>query len=217
MDPVKEALPFRHNVSRSPPPDSQATPGALKAVKRLDSGSIIVNPAKLNKVAQFMPVSVEEGRRVIVPAGAGGVVRRAVTGGIKTRLGEVKKVQDQHEEEVEYDPEVLALRKEAAMKLDLRDRLERSPRRRVVEEDVPSEDEMELLKRQRKLERRERERVKSRLGAVVKVSKSDAQTVRRARLSSEDSLSDLMSRKRKEEPLRELDKGNELSTSKRQQ
>ena len=63
--------------------------------------------------------------------GAGGVVRRAVTGGIKTRLGEVKKVQEQHEEEVEYDPEVLALRKEAAMKLDLRDRLERSPRRRV--------------------------------------------------------------------------------------
>ena len=60
------------------------------------------------------------------------MVRRAVTGGIKTRLGEVKKVQDQHEEEeVEYDPEVLALRKEAAMKLDLRDRLERSPRRRV--------------------------------------------------------------------------------------
>jgi len=243
-DPVKEALPFRHNASRSPSPDSQATPGALKAVKRLDSGSIIVNPAKLNKVAQFMPVSVEEGRRVIVPAGAGGVVRRAVTGGIKTRLGEVKKVQEQHEEEVEYDPEVLALRKEAAMKLDLRDRLERSPRRRVVEEDVPSEDEIELLKRQRKLakkekkmkedmklekilrkeekvrrklERRERERVKSRLGAVVKVSKSDAQTVRRARLSSEDSLSDLMSRKRKEEPLRELDRGNELlSTSKRQ-
>merc|ERR1719342_234212 len=136
-----------------------------------------------------MPVSVEEGRRVLVPAGAGGVVRRAVTGGIKTRLGEVKKVQEQHEEEVEYDPEVLALRKEAAMKLDLRERLER----------------------------RERERVKSRLGAVVKVSKSDAQTVRRARLSSEDSLSDLMSRKRKEEPLRELDRGNELlSTSKRQ-
>ena len=59
------------------------------------------------------------------------MVRRAVTGGIKTRLGEVKKVQEHHEEEVEYDPEVLALRKEAAMKLDLRDRLERSPRRRV--------------------------------------------------------------------------------------
>ena len=36
-------------------------------------------------------------------------------------------------------------------------------------------------------------------------------------MSSEDSLSDLMSRKRKEEPLRELDRGNELlSTSKRQ-
>ena len=57
-------------------------------------------------------------------------MRRAVTGGIKTRLGEVKKVYKQEEEE-EWDPEVLALRKEAAMKLDLRDRLERSPRRRV--------------------------------------------------------------------------------------
>ena len=64
-------------------------------------------------------------------AGAGGIVRRAVTGGIKTRLGEVKKVHiKREEEEVEWDPEVLALRKEAAMKLDLRDRLERSPRRR---------------------------------------------------------------------------------------
>ena len=35
------------------------------------------------------------------------------------------------EEAEEWDPEVLALRKEAALKLDLRDRLERSPRRRV--------------------------------------------------------------------------------------
>ena len=36
-------------------------------------------------------------------------------------------------------------------------------------------------------------------------------------MSSEDSLSDLMSRKRKEEPLRELDRSNELlSASKRQ-
>ena len=37
-------------------------------------------------------------------------------------------MQDKEEEE---DPEVLALRKMAALKLDLRDRLERSPRRRV--------------------------------------------------------------------------------------
>merc|ERR1712032_1347488 len=123
---------------------------------RLDSGSIIVNPAKLSRVAEFMPVAVEEGRRVVVPAGAGGIVRRAVTGGIKTRLGEVKKVHKREEEEEEWDPEVLALRKEAAMKLDLRDRLERSPRRRVVEEDVPSEDEMEMMKRQRKLAKKEK-------------------------------------------------------------
>ena len=65
-------------------------------------------------------------------------MRRAVTGGIKTRLGEVKKVYKQEEEE-EWDPEVLALRKEAAMKLDLRDRLERSPRRRVSKRLVQSE------------------------------------------------------------------------------
>ena len=64
-------------------------------------------------------------------------MRRAVTGGIKTRLGEVKKVYKQEEEE--WDPEVLALRKEAAMKLDLRDRLERSPRRRVSKRLIQSE------------------------------------------------------------------------------
>jgi len=159
-------------------------------------------------------------------------VRRAVTGGIKTRLGEGRKDYKKHEEE--WDPEVLALRKEAAMKLDLRDRLERSPRRRVVEEDVHSEDEMEMVKRQRKLakkekklkedmklekilrkeekvrrklEKREKERVKSRLGAVVKVAKADHQrsvSVRRAEFSSEQPLSELLRRQRKEEPLREL-------------
>merc|ERR1719490_500146 len=118
------------------------------------------------------------------------------------------------------------------MKLDLRDRLERSPRRRVVvEEDVPSEDEMEMLKRQkklakkekklkedmklekilrkeekvrRKLEKREKEKVKSRLGAVVKVAKPDSQIVRRAEFSSDEPLSSLLRRKRKEEPLKEL-------------
>merc|ERR1719237_1148554 len=108
------------------------------------------------------------------------------------------------------------------MKLDLRDRLERSPRRRVVEEDVHSEDEMEMVKRQRKLakkekklkedmklekilrkeekvrrklEKREKERVKSRLGAVVKVAKADHQrsvSVRRAEFSSEQPLSELL-------------------------
>ena len=89
----------------------------------------------------------------ISTVGAGGAVRRAVTGGIKTRLGEVRndykkreeavefhlispfnqvrKDYKKRDEEEEWDPEVLALRKEAAMKLDLRDRLERSPRRRV--------------------------------------------------------------------------------------
>ena len=68
---------------------------------------------------------------------------------------------------------MLALRKEAAMKLDLRDRLERSPRRRVsysldsnsnavnflskvVEEDMQSEDEMEMVKRQKKLAKKEK-------------------------------------------------------------
>ena len=66
-------------------------------------------------------------------------MRRAVTGGIKTRLGEVKKVYKQEREEEEWDPEVLALRKEAAMKLDLRDRLERSPRRRVSKRLIQSE------------------------------------------------------------------------------
>jgi len=241
-DPIKEALPLRRSTSsRSPSPDSQAAPGALKAVKRLDSGSIIVNPAKLSRVAELMPVAVEEGRRVVVPAGAGGIVRRAVTGGIKTRLGEVKRDYKKREEEEEWDPEVLALRKEAAMKLDLRDRLERSPRRRVVEEDVDSEDEMEMVKRQRKLakkekklkedmklekilrkeekvrrklEKREKERVKSRLGAVVKVAKADQQrnvSVRRAEFSSEQPLSELLRRQSRKE-----EPLRELTTSSRQ-
>lgn len=43
---------------------------------------------------------------------------------------------DYKKQEEEWDPEVLALRKEAAMKLDLRDRLERSPRRRVSLKDM---------------------------------------------------------------------------------
>ena len=45
-------------------------------------------------------------------------------------------MQDKEEEE---DPEVLALRKMADLKLDLRDRLERSPRRMVsLKEMIPT-------------------------------------------------------------------------------
>ena len=43
----------------------------------------------------------------------------------------MRKDYKKREDDEEWDPEVLALRKAAAMKLDLRDRLERSPRRRV--------------------------------------------------------------------------------------
>ena len=92
----------------------------------------------------------------------------------------------------------------------------------------------------RKLEKREKEKVKSRLGAVVKVNrknqimktkhvfsfwpmkpqhvdklnrhqlktakvaKPDSQIVRRAEFSSDEPLSSLLRRKRKEEPLKEL-------------
>merc|ERR1712181_117504 len=58
----------------------------------------------------------------------------------------------------------------------------------------------------RKLEKREKERVKSRLGAVVKVEKPEQRnvSVRRAEFSSEQPLSELLRRSRKEEPLREL-------------
>merc|ERR1719385_594894 len=100
---------------------------------------------------------------------------------------------------------------------------------RVVEEDVDSEDEMEMVKRQRKLakkekklkedmklekilrkeekvrrklEKREKERVKSRLGAVVKVAKADQQrsvSVRRAEFSSEQPLSELLRRQSRKE------------------
>ena len=53
---------------------------------------------------------------------------------IKVHKYKVRK--DYKKQEEEWDPEVLALRKEAAMKLDLRDRLERSPRRRVSLKDM---------------------------------------------------------------------------------
>ena len=78
-------------------PVSQPLPGPLSSPSppRLDSGSIIVNPAKLERLQKLLPVKVVEEQRVgedgvkrmVVPPGAGQIARRAVTGGIKNRLG----------------------------------------------------------------------------------------------------------------------------------
>jgi len=198
-DPVDQPLPVNASVnSRSPSP---VPPPVIKGrINRLDSGSIIVNPAKLERLQKLLPVSLVQeqddqgngSRRMVVPPGAGHLARRAVTGGIKSRLGGesrlkerlgVARTEDKVEEvhhrsvgrvevvEEDFDPEEERLRQHAINSLDLRGRLESSPRRRVVEdEDYDSEDEaFELRRRQRKLMKREKRlREESKLEKILK-------------------------------------------------
>jgi hypothetical protein len=90
-----------------------------------------------------------------------------MTGGIKSRLGTVGPVVERPTEA--YDPEAAELRRQAASKLDLRDRLDSSPRRRVVEEDGDSEGEEMMLRRQRKLVKKEKKlREESKLERILK-------------------------------------------------
>merc|ERR1719431_2201856 len=80
-DPVKQALPT-HQPAKS---------SSAKKMQ-VDAGSIIVNPAKLEKVQKILEVTTleeeESGvKRLLVPAGSGALARQTVTGGVKARLG----------------------------------------------------------------------------------------------------------------------------------
>jgi len=164
-DPVSQPLPVRLSTgSRSPSPVHNKAVAAAQ-LQRLDSGSIIVNPAKLSRLQGILPANAEESlgaggaRRMVVPAGVGHLARRAVTGGIKSRLGGDTRVRERlgGAGGEGWDAEADRLRKAAAKKLDLRGRLETSPRRRVVEEEVDSaEEELEMMKKQRKLAKKEK-------------------------------------------------------------
>jgi len=172
-DPVSQPLPV---ATTSPPP-------------KLDSGSIIVNPAKLERLQKLLPVKVFEVKgegedvrlgggvkRMVVPPGAGQIARRAVTGGIKNRLGgNTESVKNRlggngagegmrsrlgrervEVVEEEYNSEEERLRISAIKSLDLRGRIDtKGPDRRVVETDSEEESREEQSLR-RKLKRREK-------------------------------------------------------------
>jgi len=180
----KPHCPFLHSVPKDPV--SQPLPSPTPP-PQLDSGSIIVNPAKLERLQKLLPVKVAESvvdgggvKRMVVPPGAGQIARRAVTGGIKNRLGSNQDsiktrlgVIDRDRVEVveeEYNSEEERLRKSAIKSLDLRGRIEtRGPDRRVVETESEGETKEErnlrkklmkrekLLLRERKIEKLVRE------------------------------------------------------------
>jgi len=196
-DPVDQPLPVVNSqaaISRSP------SPGTQTAVLRLDSGSIIVNPAKLERLQKVLPVSLVQddfgrgARRMVVPAGAGHLARRAVTGGIKTRLGGESRLKERlgnaQEARIqlveEWDPEEDRLRKFAVSSIDLRGRLEPSPRRTVREGEDSDEEALYLLKKQRKLAKREK-RVKEEM-KLEKILKKEEKVRRKLQKKEKEKL-----------------------------
>lgn len=134
-DPVKQPLPGR-TASLSPVPPSVPPTG-------LDTGSIIVNPARLESLGSLLPSGAGEvagsgERRVSLPTAAALAARQAVTGGIKARLGGSNNVRDrlgradrqllgldpESEDYQEYNSEEEKLRRSAMRTLDLRARLD---------------------------------------------------------------------------------------------
>ena len=204
-DPVSQPLP-QTQISPTPPP-------------KLDSGSIIVNPAKLERLQKLLPVKVaedENGRgvkRMVVPPGAGQIARRAVTGGIKNRLGgNSESIKSRLGEggrerlgdsrgrvevvEEEYNSEEERLRKSAIKSLDLRGRIEtKGPARRVVEtEDSEGETREERslrkkLKRREKLLQRERKIEKlMRDGKMDKALLKEAKSAKKSKKRDKEKL-----------------------------
>ena len=198
-DPISQPLPVSNT---SPPP-------------KLDSGSIIVNPAKLERLQKLLPVKVFEGirdgegvsggagvKRMVVPPGAGQIARRAVTGGIKNRLGTnsdsiknrlggaegVKgRLGDRDRVEVveeEYNSEEERLRKSAIKSLDLRGRIDtKGPERRVVETDSEEESKEERILR-RKLRKREKLLLRERkIEKMVREGKMDKMLLKEGRIA----------------------------------
>ena len=225
----KPHCPFLHQQPKDPVkqplPSLEAKTSSKSSHSNLDSGSIIVNPAKLEKIQKIINIkSVDEDdtgvRRLLVPAGSGHIARQTITGGIKSRLGVSGKVKsrlgwDEADPEAEYDSEEEDLRKSAMKTIDLRGRIDGKTvhGRRVVETDQVSEDccddksvdrkeklflreqkiqkllkkqEMEklLYKAEKKAKKKEKERMKSQVSAVlnnVNISKKDSR-----RLVSQD-------------------------------
>lgn len=198
-DPISQPLPVSNT---SPPP-------------KLDSGSIIVNPAKLERLQKLLPVKVVEGsregdgvgggagvKRMVVPPGAGQIARRAVTGGIKNRLGTnsdsiknrlggaegVKgRLGDRDRVEVveeEYNSEEERLRKSAIKSLDLRGRIDtKGPERRVVETDSEEESKEERILR-KKLKKREKLLLRERkIEKMVREGKMDKMLLKEGRIA----------------------------------
>ncbi|XP_023337616.1 zinc finger CCCH domain-containing protein 11A [Eurytemora carolleeae] len=117
-----------------------------EGVKHPDCGSIIVNKKKLEDLQQILPVHVvpsetaekNKPRRVVVPPGTGGLARRAVTGGIKKRLGvlglvknrlgskgeEINNTRESSPDLGEESLEEIELRNTAIKTIDLRNRLD---------------------------------------------------------------------------------------------
>jgi len=204
-DPVSQPLP-QTQISPTPPP-------------KLDSGSIIVNPAKLERLQKLLPVKVAEDedgkgvKRMVVPPGAGQIARRAVTGGIKNRLGgNSESIKSRLGEggrerlgdsrgrvevvEEEYNSEEERLRKSAIKSLDLRGRIEtKGPARRVVEtEDSEGETREERslrkkLKRREKLLQRERKIEKlMRDGKMDKALLKEAKSAKKSKKRDKEKL-----------------------------
>ena len=124
-------------------------PGQSPSTRKIqmDAGSIIVNPAKLEKVQEILDVKTVERdeesgvRRPLVPAGAGALARKTVTGGIKARLGHSGGVKARLglglPVSTEMDSEEEDLRKSAIKTLDLRSRIDGKIiiNRKVIETD----------------------------------------------------------------------------------
>jgi len=178
---------------------------------KLDSGSIIVNPAKLERLQQLLSqensVVVEDGgrgesgvtKRMVVPPGAAQIARRAITGGIKARLGSVgadnvksrlgvKKVDMEKEDEL-YNSEEERLRKFAIKSIDLRARIDAkdTPGRRVVESDSDNESIDRIVKH--KLRKKEKKMIREKLlereeKLRKKMKKKDKKARLKSRISS---------------------------------
>ena len=143
----------KHRVLTFPalPTDDPAKPFSAKKRLEADAGSIIVNPAKLEKVSKILSVkSVEEEeepgavRRLLVPAGSGALARQTITGGIKSRLGHSGGVKarlglltSRDLQDPGMDSEEEDLRKSAIKTLDLRSRIDGKIviNRKVIETD----------------------------------------------------------------------------------
>ena len=91
---TKPHCPFLHQSPKDPVKDQshEAKTSSKHQTVGYDAGSIIVNPAKLEKIQKIIKVSnVDEDdsgvRKLIMPAGTGHIARQTITGGIKSRLG----------------------------------------------------------------------------------------------------------------------------------